>query len=81
VRRLFAVFVAGFGLAAWLERRRGRRTASEPELSPADELRARLSETRARSEEPAAPEAPDADPQARRRAVHERARRDLDDLG
>ena len=80
MRRLFAVFLAGFGLAAWLERRRGRRTASETELSPADELRARLSETRARSDEPV-PAAPDADPQARRRAVHERARRDLDDLG
>jgi len=77
VKRLLALVLSGFGLFAWLRWRGGK--PPEPELSPADELRARLSETRAAEEEQVTEPDPD-DPQARRRAVHERARQQLDDL-
>jgi hypothetical protein len=80
MKRFVALLLSGFGLAAWLRWRGGR--PPEPELSPADELRARLSEARAAEDEPAAPvDQPAADPQERRRAVHERARQQLDELG
>jgi len=80
VKRFLALLLSGFGLAAWLRWRGGK--PPEPELSPADELRARLSEARAAQEEPAVEAEPEpADPQERRRAVHERARQQLDELG
>jgi hypothetical protein len=74
VKRLFALLLGGFGAAAWWQRRR-RRTALVEESSPADELRARLAETRTAPE----PE-PELDPESRRRAVHEQARQRLDEL-
>jgi hypothetical protein len=89
VRRLIAVLVGGFGLGAYLRRRRGR-AALPP--SPAAELRARLDESRTAEPAPAvepesAPEsAPEPEPtlegdlDARRREVHERARGAIDDL-
>jgi hypothetical protein len=78
VKRLFALLLGGFGAAAWWQRRR-RRTALLEESSPADELRARLAETRGASE-PEPDAAPELDPESRRRAVHEQARQRLDEL-
>jgi hypothetical protein len=79
VKGLIALVLGGFGLGAWLGRRR-RRAAAVEELSPADELRARLAETRAEPEPEPEPEVVEADPEARRREVHERARQSLDEL-
>jgi hypothetical protein len=93
VKRLVAA-VAGAAavVAGFLRLRQGRRPAAEvePGPSPADELRARLDETRAAEEasEPAAPE-PAGEPaagetpsdvDARREEVHERARQAIDEL-
>lgn len=92
VKRLLALLAGGFGIGALLRRR--RRAAALPE--PADELRARLAETRtaperkapepppvAEPEPPAAVEGdePPGDVAARRSDVHERARRAIDELG
>jgi hypothetical protein len=75
VKRFFALLVGGLGIRALL-RRRGR---PEPASAPAEELRARLAETKV---EPAAPAAePVDDVDARRADVHERARRAMDELG
>jgi hypothetical protein len=73
MKRLLALLVGGLGIRALL-RRRG---TPEPVAAPAEELRARLAETRVEPEpEPAAD-----DVDARRADVHERARRAIDDLG
>jgi hypothetical protein len=74
VKRFLALLLGGLGLGALLRRRRRRNT--EPEYSPADELKARLAETRAAEEEPVL----EADLEARRRDVHDRARGAIDDL-
>jgi hypothetical protein len=82
VGRLVALLLGGFGLGAYLQRRRRRRP--EPEYSPADELRSKLAESRATDEAPAAqPESErglEAELEERRREVHERARGAIDDL-
>ena len=76
--RLIALLLGGFGLGAYIRRRR-RHAPEQPEYSPADELKAKLAETRAQAEEPEPePEAPRLDD--RRAEVHERARRAIDDL-
>ena len=68
--------VAG-GLAAYRAFKRAPQpVVSEPD--PADELRAKLAEAKAAEPEPAAEE-PD-DPEARRRAVHERGRAAIDQM-
>jgi hypothetical protein len=86
--------VGALGLGALWRRRRARRGKPE-ELpvstgpDPAEELRAKLAESKAvPADEEAAPEEPVAaegngttiDPEVRRRAVHERARSSIDDL-
>ena len=87
MRRLIALLVGGFGLGAYLRRRRGH--GALPAYSPAAELRAKLDESR--SPEPEAPApvpeaeadaAPtlESDLDARRREVHDRARGAIDDL-
>jgi hypothetical protein len=81
VGRLVALLLGGFGLVAFLRRRRGRQL--ELEHSPADELRSKLAESRTAEETPV--EAPperelETDLEERRREVHERARGAIDDL-
>lgn len=73
MKRLLAVLVGGFGLRLLL-RRRARVTAG-PE--PADELRAKLAETRA-EDEPHPADNGSVD--SRRADVHERARKAIDEL-
>jgi len=73
VKRLLALLVGGLGLRALLRRRSS--PALEP--SPADDLRAKLAESRATVEpEPDGP--PDVD--SRRADVHSRARQAIDEL-
>jgi hypothetical protein len=87
VRRLLAISVGALGVGAVVRRlRRRQREAPAVESSPAEELRARLAESRAIADEREADEALETtvdaapDPDARRRDVHERARRALDEL-
>ncbi len=96
--RWLAIVAGGFGLAAYIRRR--RRRARQVEVEPADELRAKLAQTRvdqSRVDQPrvdesgenvepnAVPtEGPEAAPDEldeRRRDVHERARKAIDELG
>ena len=74
--RFVALLLGALGLGAFWRRR--RRQAVEPDYSPADELKAKLAETRAggEDEEPVL----EADLEARRREVHERARGSIDEL-
>lgn len=84
MKRLLALVAGGLGLGALLRRRRYH-PAAELGPSPADDLRAKLAETRnaASEEEPATdePESPTADVDDRRRSVHDRARDAIDELG
>jgi hypothetical protein len=77
VARLVALVLGGFGLGAYLRRRRKHRRELEP--SPADELRSKLAESRAAELEPPEPTLED-DLEERRRDVHDRARGAIDDL-
>jgi hypothetical protein len=77
VKRLLALLLGGLGLRALLRRRR----PAELEPSPADDLRAKLAESRssvdAQVEDAAEPE-PTVDD--RRADVHAQARRTIDEL-
>jgi hypothetical protein len=84
VKRFLAALAGAIGLGALLSRR-WRRRESRLEPSPADELRAKLAEADERTEDgeqrPPADDAPSSsDADARRREVHGRARRALDEL-
>lgn len=83
--------VGALGLGAlWRRRRRGQHdelpAATGPD--PAEELRAKLAESKAPADEEVPDEEPVAaegngspmDPEVRRRAVHDRARSSIDDL-
>ena len=73
---LIAVLLGAIGgFAFWRRRKR-----PEPEASPADELRDKLAESRTADEPPAEEPGLEADLDARRREVHERARGSLDEL-
>jgi hypothetical protein len=72
VKRLLALLLGGLGLRALLR----RRTQPDPAGSPAEDLRAKLAETRAGEEQPE----PTGDVHRDRAAVHERARRAIDEL-
>ena len=77
MKRLLALLLGGLGLRALLRRRAP--AALGP--SPADDLRAKLDETRA--EEPAPSPEPEPEPEAladRRADVHARARAAMDEL-
>ena len=75
--RLIALLLGGFGLGAYLRRRRRH---SEPDYSPADELRSKLAETRTAEEPAASEQGLETELEERRREVHERARGAIDDL-
>ena len=84
MKRWIAAAVGLFGLAAYVRR---RRQPAPPAVEPADELRAKLAqskeEPKAESEaaaEPPAEPAPDAVGD-RRQDVHDRARSAMDELG
>jgi hypothetical protein len=75
MKRLLALLLGGLGLRALLRRHKPAPVGP----SPADDLRAKLEETRA--DEPAPPEPEAAPPLADRRAdVHARARSAIDEL-
>jgi hypothetical protein len=81
VKRLVAVVLGALGLTAWLKRR--RQPAVEP--SPADDLRAKLAETKAEPEPEPEPEpevvpVPPEDVATRRADVHDRARQAMAEL-
>jgi hypothetical protein len=77
MRRLLALAVGGLGLGAFLRRRRAKPPA--PEESHASELREKLAEARAAEvEQPPEPPADELD--GRRRDIHERTRRSIDEL-
>jgi hypothetical protein len=91
VARLLALLLGGFGLGAYLRRRRKR--GPEPESTPADELRSKLAASRTADPEPEPapdpvlepepelePERLQSDLAERRREVHERARGTMDEL-
>jgi hypothetical protein len=75
VKRLFAVVIGALGLTALLRRRRERVVVQ----TPADDLKAKLAESRS-VEEPVAPVVDDPDVDARRADVHARARQTMDEL-
>jgi hypothetical protein len=78
-RRLL-VLTGLVALAAYLLRRRPVRAVGvQPDVDPAEELRRKLDETRARAEPEPEPELSD-DLDARRREVHDRARASADEM-
>ncbi|HST15518.1 MAG TPA: hypothetical protein VLJ44_11775 [Gaiellaceae bacterium] len=76
MKRLLALLLGGLGLRALLR----RRSPAPLGPTPADDLRAKLDETRV--EEPAPAQEPEPDPPAgdRRADVHARARAAMDEL-
>jgi hypothetical protein len=77
VNKRFAWLGAAFGaLAVWHWRRR-KKTVEE---DPADALRAKLEESRVAREDVRAAPVEAADPDARRKSVHEDARARIDEL-
>jgi hypothetical protein len=87
VRGFLLAVVGALGLMAWWRRRRQADETPQAQLGadPAEELRARLAESRAVVDEgdPETPEPEQSplDPESRRRDVHERARASMDELG
>jgi hypothetical protein len=85
VRRLIKIALVALGTRAFLRWRKRRKAQAQPlppaphAADPADELRAKLAETRGEdaSEEPAAPEASVED---RRADVHQQARETIADM-
>jgi hypothetical protein len=75
---MIALLLGGFGLGAYLRRR--RRRPAEPDYSLADELRSKLAETRSAEETEAPEQGLETELEERRRGVHERARGAIDDL-
>lgn len=87
MRGLFVAVLGALGLGAWWRRRKRQDTELEPAgdlgPDPADELRAKLAESRSVDDEPEredVAEEPSADPQSRRSDVHAKARASIDEL-
>ena len=77
MKRLLALLIGGLGLRALLLRRR----ASDPAVSPADDLRRRLADARATAEEQVEEaDSPETTVDDRRADVHAKARRAIDEL-
>lgn len=74
---MIALLLGALGLGAFWRRR--RRTDAEPDYSPADELKAKLAESRVDEDEAEKPML-ESDLDARRREVHDQARGAIDDL-
>jgi hypothetical protein len=78
MKRLLALVAGGLGLRALLKRR--SRPALSP--SPADDLRAKLAQTKSQETQQAEPEpAQPESVEGRRADVHAKARQAIDDLG
>jgi hypothetical protein len=86
MKRFLAVAAGGLGVGALLRRRRRKAVDAEPD--PAEELRTKLAESRTivgerevdEAGETTVDQAPDPDPDARRKDVHARAREAIDEL-
>jgi hypothetical protein len=74
---VIALLLGALGFGAFWRRR--LRTHAEPDYSPADELKAKLAESREDEDEAAKPVL-ESDLDARRREVHDQARGAIDDL-
>jgi hypothetical protein len=87
VKRFVAALLGGMGIAALLRRRRRKVVPVAPATdSLAEELRAKLAESRAAEAEAETgariePSLEETELEARRRQVHERARSSIDELG
>ena len=82
MKRLLALVAGGLGLRALLRRRsRPRRSTSPLSQSPAEDLRAKLAQTKeAEPEQVPVPSQPES-VEDRRSDVHAKARQAIDDLG
>ena len=86
MKRWIAAAVGLFGLVAYVRR---RRQPAPPAVEPADELRAKLAQSKEEPQVAAEPEAPSEPEEApatdavgdRRQDVHDRARAAMDELG
>ena len=92
MKRLLALVAGGLGLRALLRRRsRSGRSTSQLSPSPAEDLRAKLAQTKVAEPAPVAAPEPELEPEPepaqpesvedRRADVHARARQAIDDLG
>lgn len=77
MRKLLAALAGLLGIA-WLRRRTS--APPQPQVDHAAELRAKLAQNRVETRAPEPEPAEEQDVEARRRAVHERARRQIDEL-
>jgi hypothetical protein len=82
VKRLLALVAGGLGLRALLKRRSRPGLSTSPlSPSPAEDLRAKLAETKTPEPEPEAEQVQPETVEGRRADVHAKARQAIDDLG
>ena len=82
-RLLTSLGLAAGALAFWRWRLRRRKTAPPAAVDPAEELKQKLAESRSgepAAEPPVEPEEQQSSLEERRRAVHDRGRRAIDDM-
>jgi hypothetical protein len=82
MKRFVAAALGAIGVGAFLRRRRQHALPAPvaPENTLADELRAKLAASRAAEAEVTPEPSPESELEARRRAVHERAKQSIDEL-